>query len=74
MRISRAAEASGVSKQSIQYYIMLGLLEPAGRTPAGHQLFDEASLDRIRMIRQLNDSGYPLREIRDIFLKRGDQR
>ncbi len=70
LRMTEAARAAGVSKQSLQYYLMLGLLEPARRTDAGHQLFDAESVKRIRLIRQMNDSGYPLREIRDIFLQK----
>ena len=69
LKTSAAAEAAGVSKQSLQYYIMVGLIEPVARTSAG-QLFDEKCIERIRLVRQLNESGYPLREIREIFLQR----
>ena len=70
LRIGQAAKAAGVSKQTLQYYLMVGLVEPSRRTETGQQLFDERQLDRIRLIKELNDSGYPLREIREIFLKR----
>lgn len=68
-RIGKAAELAGVSRQTLQYYLMLGLVEPAKRTPHGQQLFDKEALERIRLIKDMNESGYPLREIRDIFLK-----
>ncbi len=69
MRISRAAAAAGVSRQTLQYYLMIGLLESADRSPSGHQLFDQTNIERIKMIKKLNESGYPLREIREIFLR-----
>ncbi|MBN2376493.1 MAG: MerR family transcriptional regulator [Sedimentisphaerales bacterium] len=68
MRISQAAKAGGVSKQTLQYYLMCGLIEPSQRTPSGHQLFDQKAIERIKLVKQINKSGYPLREIRDIFL------
>ena len=67
LRIGQAADAAGVSKQSLQYYLMIGLIEPAQRTESGQQLFDQKNIERIRLIKHLN-TGYPLREIRDIFL------
>jgi DNA-binding transcriptional MerR regulator len=52
---------------------MVGLLEPTETTPTGRRLFDEKCIERIRLIRKLNDSGYPLRAIRELFLEgRGD--
>ena len=70
IRISQAAERAGVSKQTLQYYLMVGLLEATERTDGGQQYFDEKSVERIRLIKSLNDSGYPLREIREIFMRR----
>lgn len=70
VRISEAADAAGVSKQSLQYYLMVGLVEPSARTASGQQLFDDKAIERIRLVKELNESGYPLREIRDIFLQR----
>ena len=70
LRISQAAQAAGVSKQSLQYYLLVGLIEPTERSGTGQQLFNDMAIQRIRLIKQLNDSGYPLREIREIFLQR----
>lgn len=71
--IGPAAEKAGISRQSLQYYIMVGLLEPTEVTPSGRRLFDEKSIGRIKLIKKLNDSGYPLRAIRELFLQnRGD--
>jgi len=67
--IGQAAKNAGVSRQSLQYYLMVGLLEPTQVTPTGRRLFDRKAVDRIRLIRRLNDSGYPLRAIRELFME-----
>jgi DNA-binding transcriptional MerR regulator len=70
MRISGAASASGVSKQTIEYYIMLGLIKPRQRKDKKGRFFDSMLVKRIKLIRELNESGYTLRDIREIYLKR----
>ena len=70
MQIGRAAKEAGVSKQSLQYYLMVGLLEPVSVTPSGRRMFDKESVKRIQLIHQLNKSGYTLRAIRELFIER----
>ena len=67
--IGQAAEKAGISRQSLQYYLMVGLLEPTQTTPSGRRMFDATAVERIRLIRQLNESGYPLRAIRELFME-----
>ncbi|MHC4120363.1 MAG: helix-turn-helix domain-containing protein [Planctomycetota bacterium] len=57
------------SRQSLQYYLMVGLLEPTEITPTGRRLFDAKSIERVKLIKKLNDSGYPLRAIRELFME-----
>ena len=67
--IGKAAKKAGISRQSLQYYLMVGLLEPTEITPTGRRLFDENDIERIKLIKRLNNSGYPLRAIRELFLE-----
>jgi DNA-binding transcriptional MerR regulator len=67
--IGTAAKEAGISRQSLQYYLMIGVLEPTRISPSGRRLFDEKSVERIRLIRKLNESGYPLRAIRELFMQ-----
>ena len=69
MPIGAAAKKAGISRQSLQYYLMVGLLEPTKVTSSGRRLFDEKSIERVKLIKKLNDSGYPLRAIRELFLE-----
>ena len=68
--IGPAAKLAGISRQSLQYYVMLGLIDPVAVTPTGRRMFNDGSVDRIKLIKKLNDSGYPLRAIRDLFLEK----
>ncbi len=70
MRISEAAGAAGVSRQSLEYYIMLGLIEPIRPKGRLGRYFDDALVRRIKLIRRLNRSGYTLRDIRQTYLRR----
>ncbi len=48
---------------------MVGLLEPTQVTETGRRMFDEKSIGRVKLIKKLNKSGYPLRAIRELFLE-----
>lgn len=67
--IGEAAKMAGISRQSLQYYIMMGLLKPTEVTPTGRRIFDNKAIERIRLVRKLNETGYPLRAIRELFLE-----
>ena len=67
--IGKATKKAGMSRQSLQYYLMVGLLEPTEITPSGRRMFGEKSIERIKLIKKLNDSGYSLRDIRELFIE-----
>ena len=69
MPVGKAAEKAGVSRQSLQYYLMIGLLEPTQVTAGGRRMFDDKSVEKIKLIKRLNESGYPLRAIRELFME-----
>ena len=69
MQIGAAAEKAGVSRQSLQYYLMIGLLEATEVSSTARRLFDDKAVQRIKLIKKLNESGYPLRAIRDLFME-----
>ncbi len=66
--IGAAAKKAGISRQTLQYYIMLGLIDPTESTPTGRRLFDQSAIHKIRLIKKLNETGYTLRAIRELFL------
>ena len=74
-QIGQAAQKAGVSRQSLQYYLMVGLLKPSKVTDSGRRMFNKSDVERIKLIKKLNNSGYPLRAIRELFIhQRKDQK
>ncbi len=67
--IGKAAKQAGVSRQSLQYYIMVGLLEADKITKTGRRMFKQGTIERIKLVKKLNKSGYPLRAIRELFIE-----
>ena len=70
LRISAAAKAAGVHPQTIEYYILIGLVKPLRRPGKTGRYFSQPIVRRIRLIHDLNQTGYTLRAIREIYLAR----
>jgi len=70
MRIAEAAQAAGVTKGTLEYYIVLGMVKPIRLPGRGGRRFNDEHVKRIRTIRRANEEGYTLRQIRQIFLRR----
>ena len=68
-KTSEVAKRSGLSKQVIYNYLAMNLIKEKEKTPADRFLFDSNIFKRLELIRKLNQSGYTLRDIRDIFFK-----
>jgi DNA-binding transcriptional MerR regulator len=72
-KIGEVAEYSGLTRQTVNYYSVLGVLQEAGRTPSGHRLYDEAVFDTIDRVRELK-AKHTLREIAELLRAQGSQR
>lgn len=66
MRISEAAEASGVSARALRFYEDEGLIVP-GRLGNGYRDYCRSTVDRVLVIRSLLESGLPVRLIKDVL-------
>lgn len=69
LKLCELADATNLSRQTIQYYLLLDLITETTQTPGGQRRFDAATVKRVKLIHKLNQTGYALREIRDVFLK-----
>jgi DNA-binding transcriptional MerR regulator len=65
--VGEVVKQSGISRQVLHNYTVLGLLRVAERTPTNRRYYDEAVFRRIKLIRKMLDSGYTLQSLRDIF-------
>ena len=56
--------ATGLSRTHLDFYLREGIVQPTGRTGSGYLLFDEAEVERLRLVITWREAGVGLREIR----------
>ncbi|GAB7006060.1 MerR family transcriptional regulator [Nocardioides sp. AN3] len=65
LSIAEAAQASGLSADTLRYYERDGLLvRPVGRSASGHRRYTDDDLGWIEMVTRLRATGMPIRDIR----------
>jgi DNA-binding transcriptional MerR regulator len=69
IKAGELARLTGLTRQSLHQYVLLGLLVPVGQTQGGQRLFNQDAVTRIKLIHDLCDNGYTLQSIRDTFFK-----
>ena len=67
-KIGEVMEHTGLFRQTLHNYTLLGLLKCAKRTPSGHRLYDEEIFDVIERIKALKKD-HTLEEIRDLLAR-----
>ncbi|MBX3473596.1 MAG: MerR family transcriptional regulator [Planctomycetes bacterium] len=65
-KVGEIMRHTGLSRQTIHNYTMLGLIKPGERTDSGHRLYDETVFDRLRRIKLLKVHR-TLEEVREIL-------
>ncbi|MCF7958321.1 MAG: MerR family transcriptional regulator [Phycisphaerae bacterium] len=65
-RIGEVAHYSGLSRQTVHNYTIMGLISESNWTDGGHRLYNENVFDRLVHIDELKQSR-TLREIREIM-------
>jgi DNA-binding transcriptional MerR regulator len=63
LKIGQVAALAGVGVDTIRYYERLGLLPAAPRRSTGYRMFDAATVERIKLIKQLQELSLTLEEI-----------
>lgn len=65
MKIGQVAQQAGVSVDTVRFYERRGVLPAADRKPSGYRVFGEATVERIRTAKALQDMGFTLDEVID---------
>ena len=66
-RVGEIIEHTGISRQTLHTYTLLGLITEESSTMAGHRLYDETVFARLTRIQEMKREDKTLREIRAIF-------
>lgn len=66
-QIGELAAQTGVSLDTVRYYEKLGLIKPAHRTASGYRKFSEEIVGVIKFIKQAQELGFSLNEIKGLL-------
>ncbi len=69
MKTSEVLSRSGITRPMLYLYTTMGLVKPVKRTAAGHALYDETVLTHLRIIRTAVETGYTLRDVKEVFFE-----
>jgi hypothetical protein len=69
-RIGDMVAYSGVSRQTIHNYTIMGLIRESDWTHGGHRLYDEAAFERLDRIAELRGQRRSMDYIRDYLVRR----
>lgn len=67
MRIGELAHRTGVSTKTIRYYEDIGVLPVPERAPNGYRQYGPVAVERLRFVRDAQDTGLTLAEIASIL-------
>ena len=70
LTIGKAAARANVIPDTLRYYEREGLIQPATKTEAGYRLYDTEQVRRLQFIRQAQECGFALGEIRQLLTVR----
>lgn len=73
LQIGEIAALADVSVDTVRYYEKLKLLPTAARTNSGYRVFSVETADRIRFIKQAQEIGFTLDEIKQLFISGGGE-
>ncbi|MEJ7863026.1 MAG: heavy metal-responsive transcriptional regulator [Pyrinomonadaceae bacterium] len=67
LQIGEIATHSGVSVDTVRYYEKLKLLPRAARSGGGYRMFPAEAVERIKFIKQAQEMGFSLDEVKRLF-------
>lgn len=62
MKIGEIATQAAVSVDTVRFYERVGVLPPPARTASGYRDYDAGTVERIRLTRELQATGFTLAE------------
>lgn len=73
LTIGKIASLAEVSPDTLRYYERERLIEPAAKSGAGYRLYERDALRRIRFIKEAQQCGFTLSEIRALLTLRASE-
>lgn len=67
MKIGEISRKLGITTRTLRYYEQLKLIQPDKKTHSGYRYYDSEKITAIRRIRELQNVGLSLQEIRNVI-------
>lgn len=67
MTLRQVCEETGISRRAIQGYEKAGLICPDGRTERGYLLYSQRTIEKMILIKLLQNLGFTVKEIRGLI-------
>ena len=65
--LKQTCEMTGASRRAVQGYEELGMVSASGRNKYGHLMYDEVTLERIRIIKLYRDMGFSGKDVKKLM-------
>ena len=72
LTIGELAKSAEVNPETIRYYERQGLIQKPPRLQSGYRAFPGQTVDQIRFIKQAQELGFSLKEIKELISLRND--
>lgn len=73
LRIGEFAKMAGTNLRTLRYYEEVGLFQPIERSQGGFRYYRETDINRLNLIRSLQELGLSLDAIRDLLSTREEE-
>ena len=70
--LREVCELVGITRRTVQGYEKVGLVAPVGKNKYGYLLYDEVAVEKIKLIKQYQNLGFPVKQIK-VLLKTTDE-
>ena len=68
-RVGQLAQMLGTTAKTLRFYESIGLLKPAVRSESGYRLYDDAAVQRARLVISLRRLDLTVPELKELFQK-----
>ena len=67
LSLKEMVRRTGNTPRTIRFYEEIGLIQPLGRTPGGHRIYQPDEIEKLQLITDLRIAGFSLDQIKTLF-------
>ena len=67
MTLREVCNRIGITRRTVQGYEQAGMVSPSGKNKYGYLLYGQKEIEKIEMIKQYQDFGFSIKEIKELL-------